>query len=390
LTQLRSIVAVHGLFEGQNETWTDPKTGVFWLRDLLPQHLPSARVLTYGYEVDIWASDGGNSSDKILTHALNLVALLNADRDIAKALERPIIFICHCLGGLLVKRALAFCNTSRSKQVQHRRSIYTSSYAILFLGTPHNGLSTATLSHVAPIHPERPRVSRIVATLAKNSEVIQNINDDFVPLAKRFQTYYFWEQLESRFGDWMGYVVDEESAAPSSAYAERYGLRADHSQMCKFSDAKDNGFKVIFAALKRYIEKAPGIIQSRWGQDKALLRKELESEARELLRHDSDLLTADGYSDTRNEHFIVPRSASIMFTGRTDTARTVRQKFLTTTTQGRDHQHKIFVIYGLGGSGKTEFCLKFAEDNREKYALLNKLVHSPSNHTLPTTQIFLG
>jgi signal recognition particle GTPase len=24
------------------------------------------------------------------------------------------------------------------------------------------------------------------------------------------------------------------------------------------------------------------------------------------------------------------------------------------------------VLYGLGGSGKTQFCLKFASDNRDK------------------------
>lgn len=31
-----------------------------------------------------------------------------------------------------------------------------------------------------------------------------------------------------------------------------------------------------------------------------------------------------------------------------------------------DHTQKRYVIYGLGGSGKTEFCCKFAQDNREQ------------------------
>jgi hypothetical protein len=92
-------VAIHGLYENQTETWTDPETGVFWLRDLLPPRLPGARILTYGYKADALSSMGEGSSDRILPHALTLIANLYADRDLANAVERPIIFICHGLGG---------------------------------------------------------------------------------------------------------------------------------------------------------------------------------------------------------------------------------------------------------------------------------------------------
>ena len=47
---------------------------------------------------------GRASADRILQHAQTLVAELVADRELEDASERPIIFICHSLGGIVVKR----------------------------------------------------------------------------------------------------------------------------------------------------------------------------------------------------------------------------------------------------------------------------------------------
>lgn len=44
-----SVVAIHGLDGHPEQSWTTKK-GTLWLRDLLPQKLPHARVLTYGYD----------------------------------------------------------------------------------------------------------------------------------------------------------------------------------------------------------------------------------------------------------------------------------------------------------------------------------------------------
>jgi hypothetical protein len=47
-----SVIAVHGLNGHREKSWTDDKSGVLWLRDLLPSRLPNVRVLTFGYDVD--------------------------------------------------------------------------------------------------------------------------------------------------------------------------------------------------------------------------------------------------------------------------------------------------------------------------------------------------
>jgi protein SERAC1 len=46
---LFSIIAIHGLDGHPQKSWTAPN-GTLWLRDLLPEKLPQARILTYGYD----------------------------------------------------------------------------------------------------------------------------------------------------------------------------------------------------------------------------------------------------------------------------------------------------------------------------------------------------
>ncbi|KAL8696273.1 MAG: hypothetical protein Q9224_002880 [Gallowayella concinna] len=69
-----------------------------------------------------------------------------------------------------------------------------------------------------------------------------------------------------------------------------------------------------------------------------------------------------------NKHFYIPRAVSSIFTGRTNLLDDLQSCiFDASTPSEKDHIQKRFVIYGLGGSGKTEFCCKFAQDNRQSF-----------------------
>jgi hypothetical protein len=326
--------------------------------------------LTYGYDTSHLGSKA-SASEWILSQSLQLVADLHTDRYLCDALKRPLIFICHGLGGIIVKRALAFSNTSRAKQVQHRRSIFTSTFAILFLGTPHGGLHFSELPAAAP--DSSNSMFRPLSDFFVNPEVLQDVNDQFAPLTKRFSIYCFWEQRKTSMNDGTHYIVERESAVPLWLHIEQAGIDADHSHLCKFSATGDPGFRLILAALKRYIHLAPDLIRDRWSEDRKLLKREIELEAAELMRVDSGLSEDKASVVVRNEYFYVPRIASSIFTGRADVSERVRQKFFATDRQKDGSQHKIFVLYGLGGSGKSQFCLKFAQDNRDKYVRSNVL-----------------
>lgn len=67
-----------------------------------------------------------------------------------------------------------------------------------------------------------------------------------------------------------------------------------------------------------------------------------------------------------NKHFEVPRNPSSVFTGREEIGKRLRSRCLPSTTLNAQPQQKVFVLYGFSGSGKTQVCLKFAEDHREE------------------------
>jgi len=58
-------------------TWTDPKSGLMWLRDFLPKDIPTARISTFGYDAEIF----GRSVLKLGDVANNLLAAIRSIRD---------------------------------------------------------------------------------------------------------------------------------------------------------------------------------------------------------------------------------------------------------------------------------------------------------------------
>jgi GTPase SAR1 family protein len=55
-----------------------------------------------------------------------------------------------------------------------------------------------------------------------------------------------------------------------------------------------------------------------------------------------------------------------MFTGREEDLQCLTTAFALGQPSQR-HQQRRFVPFGLGGSGKTQICLKYVQDQRERY-----------------------
>lgn len=70
---------------------------------------------------------------------------------------------------------------------------------------------------------------------------------------------------------------------------------------------------------------------------------------------------------SHNKHYLVPCNLSGIFTGRDDIIQALRKGCLPSEKGERLTYQKRFVLYGLGGSGKTQTCLKFAQDYHERY-----------------------
>jgi len=371
---------VHGLDENMIEAWTDPATKILWLRDLLPESLNIARVLTFGYSANSTSFYGGKSADRIQQHAQTLVADIQADRSLEGCLNRPLIFVCHGLGGILVKKALSYSSTRTSKHVEHLYSVFVSTYGILFFGTPHHGAETGAWAATAQndeslgLVPSQ-KETQLLTAVQKDSETLQAINDHFSSLMKQFHVFFLWEEFESHIQNRKGYVVDEFSAAPIIDNTERAGIAASHAQMVRFSDRSASSYRTVIEALRRYCRYAPPVIFRRWQQAAESLSRAWSNEAFELagtafdVHHNNRPFQYERKLSERpkNRYFYIPQVVSSIFTGREDISCYVEEALLVPQDVNITRQQRRYVIYGIGGSGKTQFCSKFAQDHRERY-----------------------
>ena len=100
---LRSIVFVHGLTGNRQNTWTH-NDGVFWPQDLLPKDLPTARIMTFGYDADVVGIVKTAGSNTLRDHGKSLANDLAMRRARSNSIMRPLIFVAHSLGGLVVEQ----------------------------------------------------------------------------------------------------------------------------------------------------------------------------------------------------------------------------------------------------------------------------------------------
>lgn len=175
-----------------------------------------------------------------------------------------------------MKKALSHSNTQPLGN-EHLRSIYVSTYGILFLGTPHNGSDIAKWggmlqSICSAVLPKKIFDSspQLIQSLRTDNEHLQAINRDFVSMIDKFRVYFFHESRPMDLKGTRAFVVDESSAAPilgGVGGVERSGIEADHGGMCRFENEKSPGYEVVSEAIRRYSSDAPLYISRVWMQE---------------------------------------------------------------------------------------------------------------------------
>lgn len=202
-------------------------------------------------------------------------------------------------------------------------------------------------------------------------QVSQSVDNEFSPLLKHFHLFFFWAELPSpsRAGDQDIFVVDPESAAPKLDNTEVSGIHATHSGMVKFGSRESSDYHTVIAALSTYCQKAPGIIQHRWKQAEAALLQLRAGEAWELGGFGFDVRSEKPFrkhSIPVQRHFYPPHGSVSNLVGRKDMLDVIRNVLLPDDEQNNAEMPKSFVLFGMGGSGKTQLCSQFANEYRKR------------------------
>lgn len=127
--RVADVVFVHGLHGHYFRTWCLDHEEQYWPR-WIEEQLDSVRVLSVGYYTNAWPGDDVPTFEHIARGVRN--ALANADVGTV-----PTIYICHSLGGLILKRVLEL----DADEPGH--GIWETATGIFFFSTPHGGSSLA-------------------------------------------------------------------------------------------------------------------------------------------------------------------------------------------------------------------------------------------------------
>ncbi|RYP73119.1 hypothetical protein DL769_004280 [Monosporascus sp. CRB-8-3] len=262
-------------------------SAVFWPRDLLPTTVPNARVMTYGYDTHIrhWAGQPV-CRNTVRDIAWDFLVALEAGRRAKPA--RPLLFVVHSLGGIVVKELLRRSSGCRQGQ-SHLRSVFESAKGIMFFGTPHDGADPrGILQHIAELVIKAIGFKvneQIVNSLLPSSERLGELRDEFGPLAyeQRWIIHSFQEQLGTKALNGRKVVEDTSSYLNLHAIETTEHIGRNHMDMCRFSGPEDVEYKKVAAALRRMTANLP---ENQVPNPRPSLTPEQRQQLRDSLRFD--------------------------------------------------------------------------------------------------------
>ncbi|KAF8509008.1 hypothetical protein BU17DRAFT_99331 [Hysterangium stoloniferum] len=252
------IVAIHG-FDGHREASWTADNGPLWLRDFLPEAVPIARIWSYGYDA---YTENSSSQQTLHGRAQDFLTKLSMSREADRTTRRPIIFIAHSLGGIILKSALIQASMANKRHLLQYKQIHLSTYGILFLGTPHQGTDIVLKFISLCYQPNNILLKHLIS----HSELLQQQNSDFNAIAADFQMKCFYENLPTSLANGTFEIIVPKSSAvvPGMADVDAIGMHKSHSGMAKFQSIDDDDFKTISLIIQDMVQKAPPAVQSQW------------------------------------------------------------------------------------------------------------------------------
>ena len=232
---LVDVLFVHGLAGDPRETWTTGSEAEFWPM-WLKEDLQNISVYTLGYPASTFEKLAKKEMDMFerAGNVLEQVAGLGIG-------ERPIVFVSHSLGGILVKIILRKSCEARDEGWS---MVSGATKLVFFLATPHKGAGLAMVPAVLP------RNSKHIVLLANRSGFLEDLNDRYRKLTEDqddLSTIAYYEK-HATYGS---VIVPRESADPGCSRVELIGVDKNHVGICKPSNKDDT----VYLGIKRRVQK---------------------------------------------------------------------------------------------------------------------------------------
>ncbi|XP_066867196.1 protein SERAC1 isoform X3 [Kogia breviceps] len=222
------VLFIHGLMGAAFKTWRqqdndqdltekvsedETKYTTCWPKSWLARDCPALRIISVEYDTSLsdWRARCPMERKSIAFRSNELLRKLRA----AGVGDRPMIWVSHSMGGLLVKKMLL-----EASKKPEMNTIINNTRGIIFYSVPHHG------SHLAEYSVNIRYLlfpSLEVKELSKDSPALKTLQDDFLEFAKdkNFQVLSFVETLPTYIGSMIKlHVVPLESAGNSLRFIQ--------------------------------------------------------------------------------------------------------------------------------------------------------------------------
>ncbi|VUC32074.1 unnamed protein product [Clonostachys rosea] len=236
----------------------DPEP-IFWPQDLLPDECPDARILVFGYDSKITKClSGPTNKGSLFAHGRDLLFSLSRERLVG----RPLVFVAHSLGGIVVKEALARSSISPDVTL---KDVAKSTAAVMFLGTPHRGSPdlAALGEYVRSIASTlwMDTTPALLDALGLKTTDLERAQESFSAIWQKynFQVKTFQEGLPmTKLGLGTTKIVPDTSSSLGDHRERAETLQANHKELCRFSGDRDPNYQKVageFRSIYSSIQK---------------------------------------------------------------------------------------------------------------------------------------
>jgi hypothetical protein len=192
------IIAVTGLGGHALGSFRSTNKASVWLRDFAPEDIPRARIITYGYNTAVVASDNKQGVSQL---AQTLSDGLRGFRKRTQTQHRPMIFFCHSLGGVVLKEALVYSSKAIEDEERELREVTTLTYGLMFMGVPNLGLQHKELATMVKGQANEEFIRNLLLTDGQPSQFLDSLTKEFLRLDKRrnlsFKIVSYYETRKS-------------------------------------------------------------------------------------------------------------------------------------------------------------------------------------------------
>lgn len=142
--------------------------------------MPNIRPILYGYDTTLVDS---NSFQSIFDLALGLLNQLKANGWTSPT-AKPLIFIAHSLGGLVLKQAFISLANRTERDDPIRQAIK----GAIFFGVPNLGMDQSSLLAVVEGYPNK----NLIADLSPNSKYLRQLDEQFAGISYLQDALLYW------------------------------------------------------------------------------------------------------------------------------------------------------------------------------------------------------